>query len=508
MPIRPVKKASDSFERPKTGIDRRFLFNPLRLVLSFSLCLLAGQGLAHAQTITAQITVTNQSPARIQILIELPTATNTLSFRNTYAGILGLGERVEKLSATNGEGQTITARKLAPGEFQSSEKFSRFSYEVNLAEPISPARMSHMSWVSAERGLLMLADLLPQSAGGSPTTRSASVKVNLPNGWTAGSNLKRDGSRYSTDNFESAIFLIGSSVREKSQRRSPFSFSLISSGSWPFSENEALKIAKQILDEHSRVTGFVLNRDAVVMLLPYAGEAGPDTWTAETRGNTVVLLLGSKAGRKSVFAQLGIVLSHELFHLWIPNSLKLEGEYDWFFEGFTLYHALRTDLRLGLISFDVYLKTMASVYDSCRANAGADKLSLIEASERRWTTSSSLVYEKGMLAAFVYDLTLRRLSNCRASLDDVYADLFRLPTTGQGNANETIIKLLTGREGMQSFAQEYIEVAGGISLETPLAPYGIQLQQATTRAGSSRLVVRGDLSESQRKLLGCLGYRK
>ena len=64
---------------------------------------------------------------------------------------------------------------------------------------------------------------------------------------------------------------------------------------------------------------------------------------------------------------------------------------------------------------------------------------LIEASERRWTTSSSLVYEKGMLTAFVYDLSLRNLTNCRASLDDVYRELFRLSATGQGSANEIII---------------------------------------------------------------------
>ena len=87
-------------------------------------------------------------------------------------------------------------------------------------------------------------------------------------------------------------------------------------------------------------------------------------------------------------------MSHELFHLWVPNSLQLAGDYDWFFEGFTLYQALRTDLRLGLISFNDYLETIARVYDSYLAASDRDALSLIEASERRWTTSSSLVYEK------------------------------------------------------------------------------------------------------------------
>jgi predicted metalloprotease with PDZ domain len=113
------------------------------------------------------------------------------------------------------------------------------------------------------------------------------------------------------------------------------------------------------------------------MVVPYPGEVGPENWSAETRGNVVVLLLGRKASRKRVLTQLGIVCSHELFHLWVPNGLELKGDYDWFFEGFTLYRALRTDLRLGLISFNDYLDTIARVYDSYRAAPDRDRLSLI-----------------------------------------------------------------------------------------------------------------------------------
>ena len=152
------------------------------------------------------------------------------------------------------------------------------------------------------------------------------------------------------------------------------------------------------------------------MLVPYPGETGPSSWSAETRGNVVVLLLGRNAKRKSVLSRLGIVLSHELFHLWVPNSLKLEGAYDWFFEGFTLYQALRMDLRLGLISFDDYLETIASVYDSYLSSPDRDRLSLIEASERRWTVSGSLVYEKGMLVAFLFDLALNRAADCQSAV--------------------------------------------------------------------------------------------
>ena len=445
------------------------------------------------------------APARIRIEAELPTAANSLSFRNTYAGVVGLGARIENLETTNSRGESTQVRKLAPGEFQTGEKFSRFSYDVNVAEPARSAEMSHVSWLNREHGVLMLADLLPQSIRGSGGFSSALVSVQVPTGWAVASNIKNEESRFSTDDPETAVFLVGPAVHEKRQRLASTNFSIITSGKWPFSDNDAIKIAGQIIEEYARVTRFDLKRNAVLMLIPFPGEAGPESWSSETRGNDVVLLLGQKAKRKKVLARLAIVLSHELFHLWVPNSLKLAGDYDWFFEGFTLYQALRTDLRLGLISFDDYLETMARVYDSYLSSSERDRLSLIDASARRWTTSSSLVYEQGMLVAFSYDLTLRSLTDCGATLDDVYADLFQLSATGQGSANETIIKLLNERDGLESFAKDYIESAGRLSLDATLSRYGIQRETAGARA--TRFVVSRDLSKSQRKLLGCIGYR-
>jgi hypothetical protein len=460
---------------------------------------------AHASTIKARISVVSVAPARIRIEAELPAAANALSFRNAYGGVLGLGERIELLEATSANGETIGVQKLAPGEFQTAEKFTRFKYEVNLAEPLRPSQMSHVSWLNREHGLLMLMDLLPVATKDSSGFASALVEFELPPSWTVAANAQKDGARFSTDDPENAVFLVGPSVHEKTEKFGPTSFSLISSGKWPFSEKDALKISRQIIAAYSQITRFELKRNAVLMLVPYPNDAGPDNWTAETRGNDVVLLLGRKASGKRVLARLGIVLSHELFHLWVPNSLKLAGDYDWFFEGFTLYRALGMDLRLDLISFDGFLETVASVYDSYLASADRDRLSLIEASERRWTTSSSLVYEKGMLAAVIYDLSLRKLSNCRESLDGVYADLFRLPVGGQGSANETIIRVLGAREGLPSFAKDYVEGTKKIELDSVFAAYGVQVQRGSS---GTKLVVARDFNDAQRKLLECIGYRR
>lgn len=475
-------------------------------LVSCALLSFANLSETNAQTLSARISVTSVAPASIHIETRLGAATSTLSFRNTYAGVLGLAERMEQVVGIGDDGKRVSLRKLAPGEFQAAQKFSRFAYDVHLVAPLRPADLSHVSSLNSDQGLLLMADLLPQSTEQSSGLTSAVITVEVPAGWNVASNMKNEGPQFTTDDPETAVILIGRSLQEKRQPLAASNLSLVTAGRWPFSDDEATKIAVKILAEYSRVTGFQLKRSPVVMLLPYPGEAGPDNWSAETRGNVVVLLLGRNATRKRVLSRLGIVLSHELFHLWVPNSLKLTGDYDWFFEGFTLYQALRMDLRLGLISFADYLETIARVYDSYLASLDRNDLSLLEASERRWTAGASLVYEKGMLVAFIYDLSLRKLSGCRASLDDVYAELFRLAATGQRSANETIISLLSEREELKTFARDYVERAGKINLEPILTAYGIQT--GTSGTGATRFIPARDPDKTQRNLLGCIGYRK
>jgi len=508
MPTSPVKQVSGPLHTQKTSRfyhDNCHRFAPPLMAFWLLLCF-GNISDSNAQTLNLKIKVTSVAPAKLRIELALPSQTKVLSFRNTYAGVIGLGERIKAVEASNSSGETVAVKKLAPGEFKASESFSRVSYDVSVTELARPAQMSHVTWLHQDQGLLMLSDLLPQPTETAGRFASTVISVEAPAGWKVTSNLRRESSQFSTSDPDTAVFLIGSSVQETHRRLASTDFAVITAGEWPFSDGDALQIAERIMEEHSRVTGFQLRSNAVLMLIPYPGEAGPERWSAETRGNDVVLVLGKQASRRKVLARLGIVLSHELFHLWVPNSLKLKGDYDWFFEGFTLYHALRTDLRLGLITFDDYLETIASVYDAYRSSPDGDRLSLLEASERRWTTSSSLVYEKGMLVAFIYDLKLRNLTDCGASLDNIYADLFRQPVTGQGSANETIIGLLSGRDGLKSFARDYVENAGKLSLDAALSTYGIEIRQES--AGATKLVVSRNPTESQRKLLSCIGYKK
>ena len=476
------------------------LTSATRKLIVIALFALGAAGV-QAQTLSVRLAVVSTSPARLRIAAEFSKPTDVISFPNAYGSALGLAERIENVRGQDANSQVVAVRELAPGEFQAAVEAKQITYEVNLNEAMPPAQDSHVSSLNSERGLLMLSDLLPRSLKGGSAFSSVQIQLELPAGWAAESNTqKQTSSNYLTDEPDKAVFLIAPRLERKAQRIGARDFSVVMSGDWQIADKDVLKVAGRIVQEYSKLTGFELKRDAVLMLVPFAGNAPPSRWTAETRGNAVVLVLGSNGNSKQVKSRLGIALAHEVFHLWVPNSLDLAGDYDWFFEGFTIYQALRMDLRLHLISFNDYLDTIARVYDSYLSSPERDNLSLIEASERRWTTSTSAVYDKAMLVAFLYDLQLRAGSGCKASLADLYRQLFQRVVTRQADANETIIGVLNAQAGQQSFARQYIESAGIINLESMLSPYGISVSRTST--GSKLSIVHAD--KAQKKVLNCL----
>lgn len=215
-----------------------------------------------------------------------------------------------------------------------------------------------------------------------------------------------------------------------------------------------------------------------------------------------MLLMDPAAQVPNWNGQLGVIFTHEILHLWVPNSLKLQGDYDWFFEGFTLYIALRTALELKIINFKEFLDTLARVYDSYLSYA--DNISLIEAAEKRWTSAGSFVYDKGMLVAFFYDLLIRKETGGKTTLAQRYRDLFNGGVADGEQGNDAIIAWLGSSPATKDFTKSYIETGRELDLDRVLSAYGLHLNAS---GKSSQLRVASELHPDQRRLLRSLGYR-
>jgi predicted metalloprotease with PDZ domain len=282
-------------------------------------------------------------------------------------------------------------------------------------------------------------------------------------------------------------------------------YATVTTGRWAFSDEDVARTAGDILKEYEEMMGGMPLKRARVLLLPFPEPAPANTWSAETRGGTVVLLSGQIPSKTFALSRLDGILAHELLHLWVPNGLSLDGEYDWFYEGFTLYQATRRSLRRGQLTFQDYLNAMGRSYDNYKAAGDAQKYSLVEASRRRWTLAPALVYDKGMLVAFLYDLALTQRTGGKNSLDDVYRTLFRRhgSKAAREDGSRAVSNVLGSTGGMNDFITNYVEGRTQIDLAAQLAPFGLRLE---TVGGRTRLVVGESLNRSQRDLLRNLGY--
>ena len=406
------------------------------------------------------VKITVVSPSEVRIRVQSVAPRREWSFRNAYAGVLGIAERVEEFHVFGTEGDT-GATKIATGEFRTSVDVSTIEYVVKLPPP-NAAEVSHVSWIAGESGFLMLADLLPEQLA------DISLKLSLPSGWSSQSTNEADKlGNYSVAEPEKAVFFVGRSMREQSKRVGGTSLGAVINGQWPFKDEVVLKAASKVFANYLELTGFTLPNDSLVMVARLPVAVGSVKWRAETRGSTVVLLLDPQAAVQNWAGQFGIIFTHELLHLWVPNTLRLQGDYDWFFEGFTLYTALVTALELKFISANEFVATLGRVYDSYLSRP--DDLSLIDASERRWTTGNATVYDKGMLVALLYDLAIRRNSGGKRWLGNVYKELFARWATQPANGNDVIIQLLSSTLGGADLAKSYIEGQRELDLKPLLA---------------------------------------
>ncbi len=444
----------------------------------------------------ASVTIKMPLPGQLQIEAQSSTPANSWSFRNSYAGILGIAERIDDFRATTASGRDAGGKKIATGEFRSELPASKISYRVNVSKPTA-ADVSHVSWIAGGYGLLMLGDLLPQDFA------RISVRFELPGMWGVTSSESGNANLYDFVAPEKAVFLIGRSFYKASQAVEDVPVTTVIGGSWPFKARDAAGAATRVMKTYRELTRYKLPNGAFVIIAPLPVKVGDVKWRAETRGSTVMLLIDPDAGFNNWVGQLGIIFTHELLHLWVPNRLGLEGDYDWFFEGFTLYTALQTALKLKIIDFNEYLNTLGRVYDSYLSHD--DDLSLIEASERRWTTPGSLIYDKGMLLAFLYDLKIRKESGSATTLADRYRELFSGRVAANANGNDAIIALLDSPPAMNGFARAYVESKAKLELEQVLPSYGLTLNSSGKQ---SQLSVNPDLNAEQKRLLRSLGYRK
>lgn len=418
-------------------------------------------------------------------------------FIKDFGGIEIPGERVSNVVLKDVEGNAIGVRRLAPGEFLASGEFISWSYSIR-PEITMNTSSAHISWIGTDEGILMLDDLLPKFKG-ERVNSTAKVIIDVPPGWkTACAEKQSAENAFEVADVEKAVIFLGKNWREKSSAGQK----VILSGEWRFTDDEAARITGEIFSEYENLFGGRAPDKFQVLLLKLPTGEKFGVWDAETRGKSVTIVSSDMPFETQSIQMLHEQLRHEIFHLWIPNGVNLSGSYDWFYEGFALYEALRTGVNTNRISFDNFLDTLSRAINI--DSAQTTRTSLIEASKNRWTGANTQIYARGMLVAFLCDVELIRNSKGKTGIPDILREIYtaHTPPAGREDGNAVILALLE-KHGLKRIVDSYIRGTEDFRWKTELDPVGIEAGEANFII---RLKVKPKPGGRQKEFLDKLGY--
>ena len=192
--------------------------------------------------------------------------------------------------------------------------------------------------------------------------------------------------------------------------------------------------------------------------------------------------------------------SHEYFHLWnikrmrpekfVPYDLSAEIHTGllWVFEGITSYYDHLALVRSGLISPKSYLEHIARSITRVTRTRGRFRQSIEESSFNAWThfyqqdanASNAIVsyYTKGSLVALALDLTLRKETDGKSTLDDVMRECWsRYGESGENMPErglESVARAVSGLE-LADFFERFVRGTTDLPLQGLLKEVGVNL---------------------------------
>lgn len=258
---------------------------------------------------------------------------------------------------------------------------------------------------------------------------------------------------------------------------------------------------KLLCEYHIRFFGTPVPMERYVFLIRAVGEGYGGL---EHRASTSLLCNRDHLPRpqetkisKGYRSLLGLA-SHEYFHAWnvkrirpaafTPLDLQRENytRLLWAFEGVTSYYDDLALLRCGLINLDEYLDLLSETATRVWRGSGRRKQSVAESSFDAWikfyrpdeNTPNAVVsyYAKGALIALALDLTIRRGTEDKKSLDDVMRALWtRYGKTGTGVPEDGIERLVDEVSGLQlhAFFEQALHGTEDLPLQELLASFGV-----------------------------------
>src|SRR5690606_6446408 len=237
-----------------------------------------------------------------------------------------------------------------------------------------------------------------------------------------------------------------------------------------------------------------------LLVLPEGYGGLEHRWSSSLVCSRGDLPVRGESGTKTAYRRFLRLCSHVYFHPWNvkrmkparfkPYDLRAEAHTGllWVFEGITSYYDGLTLHRSGLITRESWLEMLSHTITRVLRARGRFRQSLEESSFDAWikfykpdanaSNATISYYTKGSLVALALDLTIRRETDSRHSLDSVMRACWaRFGETGEGMPErglESVAQSVTGLD-LQEFFERYVRGTSELPLAKLLRDFGIRM---------------------------------
>jgi len=273
-----------------------------------------------------------------------------------------------------------------------------------------------------------------------------SVKIDVPQKFKVACGLPKSARlKFQARNYHHLVDspLIASSQLEHWKFRCKnIPFHLWFMGAHELNKVKAVRAFKAFIDEQIRTMGGFPEKEyhflfEIPKMKMYHG--------VEHANSTVIVLGPGQELHKSRYYDFLGVSSHELFHAWnvlkirpkelLPYDFSRATYFDTGFiaEGITTYYGDLFLVRSKVFDQKQYFKELDTLFKRHFENTGRFHSSLIESSRDLWVdgykhavpSRKVSIYTKGALVSLILDLTIRKITGHKTSLDDVMRHLWR-----------------------------------------------------------------------------------
>lgn len=307
------------------------------------------------------------------------------------------------------------------------------------------------------------------------------VQLSLPEHYIIACGLKQEGQLLMADSYYHLVdspIMASPTIQKLSYSVAEHDFHIWINGDWRPDPNKLLPAFKAFTEvQISIMEGFPCPEyHFMFQILPYRFYHGVEHF------NSTVIVLGPSENMDTVesIENLLGVSSHELFHTWnvirirpkamLPYVFDRENYFDtgYVAEGFTTYYGDLFLLRSNVFTVVDYFTNLNKSLQRHLDNFGRFNLSLADSSRDLWLDGYAAtgapdrkvsIYVKGSLVALMLDLTIRKNSGNRYSLDDLMRRLWKeFAIVGRGYTSEDIQNIASTLAGisLDDFFMDYV----------------------------------------------------